>query len=267
VLSFGEMWDLHLGGRYALLNQKTDGYEKSVFTPSAAVVFKPRPDLSVYVSYAEGLEQGGIAPTGTSNANQVLNPLVSRQWETGIKGELFGTVNWEASLFHISKAAEYTNSANIYVQDGEQVHKGLELSLSGKITPEWTLYGSAMFMDAKLKETGDPTTTGKRPPGVADVRTTLTAEYAPEALAGWVFAANWTHTGDRPVNAINTAIAPGYDIFGLGLRHEREIGGRDVTFRAGVDNLFDERYWANVDDDFLVQGSPRTIWASMSAKF
>ncbi|QTD43627.1 TonB-dependent receptor [Ottowia testudinis] len=266
VLALGEKWDLHLGGRHATLDQQTDGYKKSTFTPSAALVFKPLANLSAYVSYVEGLEQGGMAPTGTTNANQVMGPLVSKQWETGLKGEV-GLLNWEASLFQLSKAAEYTSATNTYVQSGDQQHQGVELSLSGKVSREVTLYGGLMWLDAKLKETGDAATNGKRPPGVAEQRAVLTAEYAPAALSGWTFMANWTHTGKRAVNSTNTAFAPAYDLFGVGLRHQRKVAGHDTTFRLSVDNLFGKRYWANVADDFLIAGAPRTVWASMSVKF
>lgn len=266
VLALGGQWDLHLSGRQATLDQQTEGYKKSTFTPSAALLFKPRPELSAYVSYVEGLEQGGTAPNSTTNANEQMKPLVSKQWETGLKGEV-GLLNWEASLFQITKVAEYTNTANTYVQSGKQRHQGVELSLSGKVSREVTLYGGLMWLDAKLKETGDAATNGKRPTGVAEQRAVLTAEYAPATLSGWTFMANWTHTGKRAVNSTNTAFAPAYDLFGVGLRNQRKLADQDTTFRLGVDNLFDKRHWANVDDDFLVAGAPRTVWASMSVKF
>ncbi|ENO99040.1 TonB-dependent siderophore receptor [Thauera phenylacetica B4P] len=270
VVALGEKWDIHLGGRYGVVEDQASyadsAYEKTAFTPTVALVFKPRPDLSAYVSYTEGLETGGTAPTGTTNVNQIMPPLVSKQVEAGLKGEI-GQLAWETSIFRISRPAEYTNGANTYVQTGEQLHQGLEFSVSGKVTREVTLFGGAMWLDAKLKETGDPATAGKRPTGAANQRVALTAEYAPAALSGWTFAANLTHTGSRAVDAANTAIAPGYELFGLGLRHQRKIAGKDVTFRLNVDNLFNKRYWAKVDNDALEVGVPRTVWGGLSVAF
>jgi iron complex outermembrane recepter protein len=265
VLSLSERWDVHLGGRYATLDNKSAGYRKSAFTPSAALVFKPTPNLSAYLSYIEGLEQGGTAPTGTTNATSQMAPLTSTQWEAGLKGEM-DRLNWEVSVFRIARAAEFTNDANTFVQDGEQLHQGVEVSLSGKATSELTLLSSVMWLDAELTNTGNSTTEGNRPAGAPRLRSTLGAEYAPTALTGWVFNGNWAYTGDRAVNATNTAFAPGYSIFNIGLRHERILAGHNVTFRAGVDNLFDKDYWATANTRVGL-GAPRTAWLGMSLKF
>lgn len=270
VLALGEKWDIHLGGRYGMVKDQASyadsAYEKTAFTPTVALAFKPRPDLSAYVSYTEGLETGGTAPIGTTNVNQIMPPLVSKQVEAGLKG-VIGQLAWETSVFRISRPAEYTNGANTYVQAGEQLHQGLEFSVSGKLTREVTLFGGAMWLDAKLKEAGDPATVGKRPTGAAKQRVALTAEYVPAALPGWTFAANLTHTGSRAVDAANTAIAPSYELFGLGLRHQRKIAGKDVTLRLNVDNLFNKRYWAKVDNDALEVGVPRTVWGGLTVAF
>ena len=93
-----------------------------------------------------------------------------------------------------------------------------------------------------MKETGDPRTTGKRPTGTTKQRVALTAEYAPMAVAGWTFAANWTHSGDRAVDASTTVFARGYDLVGLGLRHQRRVAGINLTFPLHMDNVFDKRY-------------------------
>lgn len=278
VLALSPEWDLHLGGRHARIDRRffnADGstygaYQKSRFTPSVAAVFKPIRSLSVYATYAEGLEQGGTAPLGTTNANAVMAPLVSKQFEAGLKGEV-GQMSWEASLFRIAKAAEYTrsnaDSSSTFVQDGRQVHQGLELSSSGKLSRELTMFGSAMWLDAKLADTADPTVSGKRPAGVAAHRLAMTTEYAPHGLAGWTFVANWSRTGKRAVTAANSVFAPDYDVFGLGIRHEGRLGGYEVTVRVSIDNLFDKSYWGTVYDDYLVPGAPRTAWASMSLSF
>ena len=274
IISFDDRWDFHLGGRYADIDRRffaSDGssygeYKDSTFTPSVALVFKPDDNLSLYMSYIEGLEQGGTAPAGTTNADQQMSPLISEQIEAGVKGES-GSLAWEASVFQLSRPAEYTNSANTYVQDGEQLHQGVELSLSGKITPEFTLFGSVMLLDAELDETGDAVTEGKRPAGVPKHRVALTVEYSPHSFRGWVYSANWNHSGDQAVNASNTALADDYDIVSVGARHQRIIAGKKVTLRVNIDNISDERYWGSVGNNYLVPGAPRTVKGSISVNF
>lgn len=52
--------------------------------------------------------------------------------------------------------------------------------------------------------------------------------------------------------------------------------GQEVTWRAAVDNLFDEKYWASINGNMSGQvgvtntaflGEPRTFRASMAVKF
>lgn len=273
VVGLGDAWFLHLGGRQARRYQisylsagvpEGPPYKKDVFSPSVAVVFKPAANVSTYLSYIEGLEQGGIAEEGRANAGEVLDPLVNRQIEVGVKAELGGVLA-EAALFQNKRVAEYYDATDTLVQNGQQRYRGLDLSLTGKLASEWTLFGSLLLLDAKIQETGDPDTDDKTPAGVPKHRVALVAEYAPVALAGWTFSGNWSRTGKRPVTALNTGeAAPGYDLFGLGVRYSTRLGAAPVTVRLNIDNLFDKAYWANANT-VLTNGAPRTV--SLGARF
>jgi iron complex outermembrane receptor protein len=45
------------------------------------------------------------------------------------------------------------NGANVYVQDGRATYEGWELSVSGEVTRDLSLYASALFLDAAQRET------------------------------------------------------------------------------------------------------------------
>jgi iron complex outermembrane receptor protein len=66
TLSLGEQWMLQVGVRHQEIDFDTtiagtkDRYSASATTPSAALIFKPLPFLSTYVSYIEGFEEGGM---------------------------------------------------------------------------------------------------------------------------------------------------------------------------------------------------------------
>lgn len=280
AIGIDEAWTVHLGGRYADREQRsfntdtgaqTRRYRKTEFTPSAALVFKPAASVSTYVSYIEGLESGGEAPAGTTNASAQMAPLVSKQWETGVKAELGRGLTAEAALFRIEKPAEFTRTngdgSRTYVQEGLRRHQGLELSLIGRLAPEWTLFASAMLLDAKLQRTNIPATEGKRPPDTARQRLAMTAEYSPALLPGWAFIGNWTHTGKREVVAENTGeAAPGYHLLGLGARYQGVLAGTPATWRVNLDNALDKRYWAYAST-YVNAGAPRTLSASLALRF
>ncbi|GAB3466563.1 TonB-dependent siderophore receptor [Azotobacter salinestris] len=276
VISLGESWKLHLGGRYSMRNERTyntgtgdrkDQYKEYVYTPSYALVYKPQSNVSLYVSYIEGLEQGRTAPAWTKNRNEQLSPLLSEQWEAGVKVELARGLNFDAALFRIEKPGQYINSDDVLVKDGEQRHQGLELSLTGKASPEWTIFASAMFLDARLMD-GSEETDENRPSDVPARRFSAIAEYSPLWLNGWTFTGSWTYNGARHVNEENTGeSAESYDVFGFGTRYETQIGAAHTTLRLNLDNVFDKNYWSQAESSNLVAGAPRTASASVSVRF
>jgi iron complex outermembrane receptor protein len=54
---------------------------------------------------------------------------------------------------------------------------------------------------------------------------------------------------------------PAYNVFDAGLRHRGQWHGHAVTWRLGVDNVFNRFYWRDTGssggDDYLFPGAPR----------
>ena len=80
---------------------------------------------SHYASYVEALEQGATAPNTAPNAGEVFDPLVSKQYETGIKVDYD---NWSANLaiFKLQKGLTHEDENDVFSQDGEAHYEGLE---------------------------------------------------------------------------------------------------------------------------------------------
>jgi iron complex outermembrane receptor protein len=77
--------------------------------------------------------------------------------------------------------------------------------------------------------------------------------------------------GGREVLPDNTARIPGWTRYDLGARYVQAAGGTMLTWRAGVDNVFDRRAWREApyqyDHAYLFPLAPRTFHASVEAKF
>jgi len=167
-VQFGPRWSALLGLTrvsisditYNAAGTATTTYKDSKVTPSVALMFKPQPWMTLYASYMESLEKGGTAPLTSGgfavvNAGQVMAPLLSEQVEVGAKAELGGML-LTAALFNIDKGLQYTDAtvptAPVYVQDGRQVHKGVEFTASGRVMPGLSLWGGVTLLDAKVKK-------------------------------------------------------------------------------------------------------------------
>lgn len=254
------------GGAATGVLRKT--YDKAATTPALGLLFKPVPGTSLYASHAEGLEQGGTAPPGSSNQNQVMNPIDSRQIELGAKTEI-GEALLTGALFRIDKGLEYTNAAKLYVQDGSQLHQGVEVTLGGPLTRKLRLLAGAAWLKARVEETANLSLIGRRPQGVPAWQANLFADYALAALApGLSLNGGIYCSGKKAVDLHNTWLASGYVRLDAGLRYEQALAsGQRLVYRLTVENLAGKRYLANTNGGALTFGAPRGAKASLAIDF
>lgn len=276
AIGIGERWQLHLGGRYAQVmydSYDADGrasryYDKSVFTPTAALVYRPGRSTSVYASYSEGLEEGGRAPLNAVNSLQTLDPLTSEQYELGIK---YATerVDFSTALFEIRKGSEYLRDDGYYVQDGLQTHRGIEVSSAGRLTRRLNVFMSAMWLHAQLDETGTPALDGVRAAGVPRFNASAFLDYELEQVAGLALTFGAYHTSARILIAGERLPVPAFTHLNAGLRYKVRWFDRPTELRLSVDNLMDEFYYSSVAAccaQFDV-GPARTVRASIKTYF
>lgn len=277
-VEFNAQWSALVGLTHASITDTsynaaratTARYGDSRTTPSLALLFKPREHITLYANYMESLEKGGTAPLTAGgravvNAGAVLPPLLSKQAELGIKAEL-GQMLLTGALFQIDKGLQYTDTttnpaAPVYVQDGRQVHKGVEFTASGRALPGLTLWGGITLLDAQVtKQTATPALQGKTPANVAEVQAKLYAEQDIAAVPGLALTGGLLYTGKQQRDALNTQQLPAYTLLDAGLRYAAKVAGKPVVWRLSVANLTDKQYWLN--GTYL--GRPRTV--SLSAQ-
>ena len=262
-IRFNEQWSTLVGISYANIyydrfNKKSEvssSYDESAVTPSISVIYKPVEQLNTYISYMEGLEQGGTAAEEFDdgktviNAGEIMEPLISTQFELGAKIDVQGML-LTVALFEIDKPLEYYtavgNEAYEYVQDGRQVHRGLEFTATGNLTENLTLVGGFTLLDAQVKDNeNDPELIGKTPQEVAEKMLKFYGEYTVSAVPGLVINGGFNYTGDFYADDENTDQLSGYTLVDIGARYTLDIAEQELTLRANVNNLTDHRYWAN----------------------
>ncbi|RYZ59291.1 MAG: TonB-dependent receptor [Proteobacteria bacterium] len=244
-----ENYDVNSGNR--VLNQKD-----SVTSPVAALTYKPFESLTTYLSYVEGLERGGSAPVTAANGGEIMDSILSHQWELGVKSQLTNDLQLTAALFQIERDLEYLDAeTNIYGQDGLQRNKGIEVSVSGHPMRDLNLTGGIMLLDAEVVDSG--TVKGKDPTGVPKMTLPLLADYR----LGAGFSANLGiyHFGKQYVDAQNTKSLDAWTRFDGGLQYELGVDKSKTTLSVNVENIGDKRYWASAAQGQLALGSPE-IW-------
>lgn len=126
------------------------------------LVYKPTENSSVYASWATSStpptiaagDQNASGGTGTVDgvANVVLDPEDTESFEVGAKANVLDErLAVSIAAFQTTrKNAAILIAPNTYEQAGEVEVKGVELGVSGSITPGWTVFGGYTYMDSEL---------------------------------------------------------------------------------------------------------------------
>jgi iron complex outermembrane recepter protein len=270
-----KQWSVMLGGNYSSVDTRTwssstwlenPENDKGEATPSVALMYKPTDKVTTYVSYIQALQRGDTAPATADNAYEVLSPYKSNQYELGVKSEIYG-VNLNAALFRVDQPYAYTNTTtNIYSDDGREVHTGVELSASGKLTRDLTFFGGFTFMDPTVEKASTSSLDGKAPQGVAKEMAKLYLEYAVPYVTGFALTGGINYIGREWVDAANTISIPSVTLGNIGARYQRKFWSHEFTFRVNVDNVTGRNYWTT-RSGILYLGNPRTVSFSAEMKF
>ncbi|MFZ0156113.1 TonB-dependent siderophore receptor [Pseudomonas sp.] len=280
-ISFNEQWQTVLGARLVRLDEKTFNEQGDPgrhtrdyqLLPNAALIYKPRPDISVYTSYSKGISSGGTAPWFASNTAEILAPTLSHQLELGIKRD-WQRLSLSAALFQLRQAYQYSRPDGVgnftYVQQGQQKNIGLELGASGWLSERLQINASAAAIRARVKNSGTADYEDHQAINVPNFRAAVQADYS-LPIPGLALLGGARYSASKYANQAGTVEVGSYAVFDLGSRYSRRIGGYDTVLRLMVDNVFNKRYWRDageyLGDGYLFQGAPRTARVSASVSF
>ncbi|RMT65938.1 hypothetical protein ALP29_03108 [Pseudomonas syringae pv. avii] len=281
-ISFNEQWQTILGGRQVRLDEEiynqagatTRHTQRSVFLPQVALIYKPRPDTSLYASYSKGLSLGGEAAWFSSNTDEVLPPTTSRQLEVGVKHD-FQRLSLTAALFQITQDLQYNrpndDGTTTFVQQGKQKNVGLELSANGHLTSDLQVSASVAAIRARVSGSGTDDYDGHQAINVPKLRASLHGDYSIPGVPGLALLGGVQYSASKYANREATVKVDDYAVFDVGGRYSTKVGDYATVLRLTVDNLFDKRYWRDVGesagDGYLFLGAPRTARLSATVNF
>ncbi|MDX6039082.1 TonB-dependent receptor [Scandinavium lactucae] len=248
----------------------TSRYTESRWTPTYGIVYKPWKEISLYANHTEALQPGDNAPTGALNYGESMGILHSKQNEVGVKMD-YQRVGGSLALFEIKKPSALLNSSNMYVLDGEQRNRGIELNVFGEPMLGLRLNGSTTWLDPEMTKTAGGANDGNDAIGVSRFYMVLGGEYDIKPIEGLTATAKVNHTGSQYADAANSKKLDSYTTLDLGVRYRMRVNAdqNDMVWRVGVDNVTNEKYWSGVESygTYIFQGEPRTVKVSMSYDF
>lgn len=280
----GPQWQVLLGGRFVRLHERayddTGAPERDTrlgkALPQAAVLWQPTTQLTTYVSYSESLSLGNEAPYWTSNGGTTLAPLLARQAEAGVKYAWSDALSLSAALYRLRQPYQFarpdsTAEGFTFVQQGNEVHSGLELNAAGQVTDNLRLTASLNLIQARAEDTGAPAYEGHQVVNVPRLRSALYVDYRLPFAPRLGLLGGWRYASPNVTTPNGLTRVPAYNVFDAGLRYANQWNGHALTWRLSVDNVFNRFYWRDTGssggDSYLFPGAPRLARLSLTVAF
>lgn len=250
----------------------------TLVSPRIGLIYKPTQDTSVYANYSVAYRpRAGDQLSSLTPSNAAFKPEKFNSYEIGAKWDIRHNLSATAALFRLDRTnmivldpADPTNTRTM-LSNGQRT-SGLELSLAGNVTPNWSIVGGYAYTDAKF--VADTSATLRAGGAVAQVpkhRFTLWNRY--DFTPSWGAALGVLHR--TKMFAANEQIAtngvspnvvlPGFTRVDAAVYYKID---RNLQLQLNVENLFDKKYYSSAHSNTnITPGSPRAFRVSLNKWF
>ena len=247
----------------------------SFWDPRAGVIFEPTPNQTYYFSYSTSSTPPGSLfttfPAGVNATAATGKPERNTNLEVGAKiGILDNRLGLSAALFQVEKDNAQQQDPNdptavIQTSDKQRV-RGVELGVTGRITPEWTINAAYTYLDSETTRSTTAANVGKRVQYVPENAASLWTTYEIARDTPWnvLVGGGITWRDKIYANATNTAEVPAN--FSLDALVSHRIN-QNVTIAVNGYNLTDETNYGAVFGNRAVVLAGRTVLANLRVEF
>jgi catecholate siderophore receptor len=247
-------------------------------SPRVALVYKPAPWQSLYLSYGTSFDPSAEALTLTS-ATANLGPVKATTYEGGSKTSLFnGSLLLTGAVFHTevdnAQVNDPENPTTTLLQGNETV-QGFELGASGHVGPVEVIAGYT-YLDGVTSGTVGKTVPvmayhNALIPNLARNAVNLWAEYY--ITDPWEVGLGFNYLDRRAGNIVTAgttpAFAPSYFVWSAMTSYRITP---KLTAQINVINLFDTLYYDNIyytsaSENHVIPGPGRTVKLTLRANF
>jgi len=281
-LELGEHLQLLLGARYEdfrisavdlfrpvpVATSRTD----RKWSPRLALVVKPRPDLSFYASYAKSfLPQTGDQFTTLAANLQSLAPEEFRNLELGFKWQANPGLALNGAVFRVdrfnTRANDPSGSGGLVLTGSSRVN-GWEVSIAGKVMPDWQVSAGYSFQDGSIRSTTASAPAGRQLDKMPRHQASLWTRYdlPPVAGVGRVgLGLGVVHQSSQFASISNAVTLPAFTRVDAALFLDLT---ERVALQLNVENLFNTTYYPSAHTDTnIAPGQPRNARLTARVKF
>jgi len=243
---------------------------ETVFLPRIGLVYQITPNISAYATYNKGFD-AFEASAGAQVFNAPFKPQISELLEAGVKGNFLANklsaslAVYQLTLLNVAVSANILSNPNLFVQQGQNRSRGIELETAGNILPNLRVTLSYANCLAKVTESLVPSQVGMR------------VENAPRNNSGsWIkytfdkgfvkglgisighSQVGWRTTLDSATNL------PGYMIINAGVHYKC----KHFMLAMNAFNITNETYWMGAYNNVNKwPGAPRNYMVNLGYSF
>lgn len=239
-----------------------------LIAPRFGIIYKPIEAISFYASYSQAyVPRAGDQLTGITVTTAVLKPEKFTTLETGVKWDIRPDLALTGAVFQLDRTNAITADPNdpsrTFLAKGQRT-EGIEVSLSGQVTSDWSVMGGyayqlGEFTSAVQGVAAKGATVGELP------RHTFSAwnryDFTPRLGAAF----GVIYRGDMFASADNTVRIPDFTRVDAALF--AKLTSR-VRAQLNIENLFDAKYFASVhNNNNITPGSPIAVRGTLIVNF
>ena len=240
----------------------------SPLSPRLGLIYKPAETVSLYASYSIAyVPRSGEQLSSLTATNAALDAEEFKNIELGAKWDISPDLSASAAVYRLKRSnVAVTNPLfplESFLADG-QTTEGVELGLSGKLTPQWSLMGGYAWQDAKLaRNAAFPALTGATLAQVPEHTLSLWNRYDFSDRFGAALGVSYRDSIFAAVD--NRVTLPAFTRVDGALFYKLS---NQLALQLNVENMFDREYYASAhNNNNITPGSPRAFRMTLNAKF
>ena len=224
--------------------------------------------LAFYASYTRGMEESGTAPNSAVNGGEALPASLTTQYDAGIRYAFTPNLSLVAGVFEVQKPYFNLNTANVYTNLGDVTHRGIELSLAGRLAEGLTVVAGTVLIESRVEA---PLVTsgvvGKTPVNVYPRVSRLNVQYGPQSWNGLSVDGQIESLSSVMADLANTVKLPRRTTVNLGARYRFELYNSPAVLRFQVSNVLDQYGWDVSNTAWLYPSEPRRFLTQLTVDF
>lgn len=240
-----------------LLNSTSAGRTDNKWSPRAGVIVKPKANISLYGSYTKTfLPQSGDQFSALDATQATLAPEKFKNLEVGAKWDVTPTLALTAAAYRLDRENSRFNDpvTGLPQLSGKTRTRGIELSATGKILPQWQVSLGYALQDGKIRSSTTAAPAGRALALLPESQISLWTRYDVNDKLG--LGLGVTHQSSAYTTVSNTVTLPAWTRVDTAVFYNVS---KTVSVQLNVNNLLNEQYFPTAHtDNNISTAAPRS---------